>query len=92
MKVYPKVNEEYLEEFSLQGFRVTESKKRAVFFKKDKSKSFTDVREKLVEFDEFIKKFNLPHSFEVEKTITYTEKKPKLSRQQVYEEIINEEK
>ena len=91
MKVYPKVNNDYLIEFGLDGFKITESKKQAVFFKKDKTKTFTDVQNKMKKFREFVCKFNLPHSFEIEKTVTYTEKKSKLSDMQVHDEIAKEE-
>lgn len=91
MRVYPKVNEEYLIEFGLDGFKVTDSKRHGVFFKKDKHKTFADVRSQIKDFREFISKFNLPHSFEIEKTITYTEKRSKLSENQVLNAITDEE-
>ena len=91
MKVFPKVNDDYLIEFGLDGFKITESKKQAVFFKKDKTKTFADVRNQMKEFRKCVVKFNLPHSFEIEKTVTYTEKKSKLSDMQVHDEILKEE-
>ena len=90
LKVYPKINGQYVGNFNDLGFQLSTSKNKGLYYKAGKDISIQEMSEKMEEFLNFAKRFNLNISFDVAKTVTYSEKIENLSLDDLGDSLLNE--
>lgn len=74
IKVYPKINNNFVAKYNELGFQLSESKNKGIHFSSNENNSIEEMMVKVNHFIDFANSYGLSISFDISKVVTTSER------------------
>ena len=90
LKVYPKINSQFIASYNDLGFQLSTSKNKGISFTSNENKTVEDLMSRVNKFLQFADEFGLKVSFDLSKVVTTSVRFEELSINELKNNLIDE--